>query len=614
MVHLFALGRGDRFVCLVQWFSLLGCGVGVSYISKLLGAPRRGQILAAVFSISIPQGILQSSGGKNDYVSAFWMVCCVAFLISFNSRPSTRTAVMIGWSAGLALLTKGTAYVFLPPLFITVWAVWPRETQVRLLKSLPLIGLLALSLNLHHYVRNYGLCGELAGCSEANAEKNGVFKFANRHFGLAVTASNLIRNAALHFGTPSDDANRQLTEFLSARIAALGIDPNDPGSTWPGAKFAIVRPLIHEDVMGNPIHLMLIVAVIVILLLDRRNRQIGIFGYAAGVTLGFVGFCAYLCWQPWHTRLHLPLFVLWSPAVGVVLGRRLNLSTVSAGGTVLLMLSMPALFENRLRPLLMEGTSVLETKRDALFPGESTRAYASIPDWVGRTSCASVGIDALRVFDEYPLLMYLHAGLGQRTVRMLGVTNKSARYAADMPPFRPDCVICLQCLQSSERWKTYAAAGMRGVTTSDLTFFYRSDHARSTEHYRIVLQFPPAPQTKPLPEPILTLGSFGAADFFYVRYLGGNKVSLGFHHFWVGGPESESIDVIPGTTYVVEILVDDNMNFIQILLNEKSVLSHHSSVYLHSAAETYVARNPVGGAAAGPVFSGQATLVSAESK
>ncbi|HXW16042.1 MAG TPA: hypothetical protein VEN79_16160 [Terriglobia bacterium] len=67
-----ALSGGDRFDNLVQWFAMLGSIIGVSRIAQLLGAQYRGQVLAALLCASIPEGILEASGAKNDYVLAFW--------------------------------------------------------------------------------------------------------------------------------------------------------------------------------------------------------------------------------------------------------------------------------------------------------------------------------------------------------------------------------------------------------------------------------------------------------------------------------------------------------------------------------------------------------------
>jgi Dolichyl-phosphate-mannose-protein mannosyltransferase len=167
MAHLFALASGDRFVNCVQWFSMCGCGIGVSWIAKMLGARPRGQVFAAAICVTIPQGILQSSGSKNDYVAAFWMVCCVCFLFTFKDRSSTGAAVMIGISAGLAMLTKGTAYIFLPPIVLMLFLSSTKDTRLRFLRLSPLIAILALFLNVHQYMRNLDLCNALAGCSTA---------------------------------------------------------------------------------------------------------------------------------------------------------------------------------------------------------------------------------------------------------------------------------------------------------------------------------------------------------------------------------------------------------------------------------------------------------------
>lgn len=612
MAHVFALASSDRFVNLVEWFSLLGCGIGVSWIAKQLGAPGRGQVLAATVSISIPQAILQSSSAKNDYVEAFWLVCCISFTIGFKDLPVTETAVMIGLSGGLAMLTKGVAYVYLPPLMFVLFFFWPRRIQISFLKFLPIIAVLCIALNFHHYVRNYAFCGSFAGCPTAEGDNKGLFHFANNRFNPAVTISNIIRNLALHIGTPSEDANRRLTEWLSAGIRVFGIDPNDAGSTWPGEQFRVPKLMLHEDAMANTIHLLIIFATMGVLLFDRRGHSLEIIAYASGLTLAFILFCAYLRWQPWHTRLHLPLFVLWSAIVGVAFGRRMNLGGITASGIALLVLSIPALFENQLRPLLPIGASITGKKRDDLiFAPSSYRIVASLAD---RTSCRSAGIDARMVFNEYALLRALHIGLSDRSVRTLGVLNNSAKYSTNWPPVEPQCVICIECPPNGEKWKLYEAAGMRGLPAPDLTFFYRPNQvqAESLESYHILLRFPPAQQSKPMPEPLLTLGRFGAADFFYVRYLGDNRVSLGFHHFWVGGPESAPLAITPNVDYVVAIQISNALSWIEMRLDGKSVLSHMSSVYAHSETEIYVGRNPVGGAAAGPAFNGNALALPAE--
>ena len=112
------LSGGDQWANLVQWFSMFGSVVGVSLIAKQLGADIRGQVLAAVIAVTIPMGILQASSTQNDYVTAFWLVCLVYYILRFKEQPRCANAVGVGASLGLALLTKGTAYLYAFPLLV----------------------------------------------------------------------------------------------------------------------------------------------------------------------------------------------------------------------------------------------------------------------------------------------------------------------------------------------------------------------------------------------------------------------------------------------------------------------------------------------------------------
>jgi hypothetical protein len=62
---------------------------------------------------------------------------------------------------------------------------------------------------------------------------------------------------------------------------------------------------------------------------------------------------------------------------------------------------------------------------------------------------------------------------------------------------------------------------------------------------------------------------------------------------------------------MADILVNSTVGTIEILINGQSVLNWVSPVYPHPESEVFIGRNPVGGAAAGPAFSGQATRVPA---
>lgn len=109
MLHAYLLTGGDHFVNIVNWAAFAGCILGVSAIAAALGTDSRTQAFAALFCATLPSSVLQASGSNNDPMLALWLVCAVYF-------AARRNGLFLALSLGLAVLTKGTAYVFAPPL------------------------------------------------------------------------------------------------------------------------------------------------------------------------------------------------------------------------------------------------------------------------------------------------------------------------------------------------------------------------------------------------------------------------------------------------------------------------------------------------------------------
>jgi 4-amino-4-deoxy-L-arabinose transferase-like glycosyltransferase len=132
---------------MVPWCSFLGSVVGVTLLAQLMGAGPCGHGLAAVLCTTIPQGILEASGAKNDYVVAFLLLVLAYYLFSFKREPTLGNTLGVGGALGLAWLTKGTAYVFSPAILITGVFACPGKAKMTFLKRLPLVFAIALSLN-----------------------------------------------------------------------------------------------------------------------------------------------------------------------------------------------------------------------------------------------------------------------------------------------------------------------------------------------------------------------------------------------------------------------------------------------------------------------------------
>ena len=116
ILHFQILSGGDRFATTVQWFALVGCGMAASLIARELKQPFPVQVLAMVITATLPMGLLQGVSTKNDLVVSFWLLAFALFALQYLRKPTVGHMAWCGLALGFALLTKGTAYAFAPPL------------------------------------------------------------------------------------------------------------------------------------------------------------------------------------------------------------------------------------------------------------------------------------------------------------------------------------------------------------------------------------------------------------------------------------------------------------------------------------------------------------------
>jgi len=452
-----ALSGGDRFDNLVQWFALGGSGAAVSGIAGALGADPRAQLLAAIVSITIPQGLLEASGAKNDYLLSFWLAAFCYFLLELRNHPSRAAVLLCGAGLGLACLTKPLACLFAPVVAAALLLTWPRTGWRSLLQALPLLLAAVAVLNAGVFMRNYRLAGNVFGPQALDG-----WKLTNDRFTPSTLASNLIRNVSLHAATPSQALTRKLEDGARRAIRSLGADPSDPATTWYDQAYFIPPDGRHEALKGNPFHLFL--AALAIGLAAARIRRPAYAGAAwlgLAVVLCFLLFCLAFKWQPWHSRLHLPLFVLSAPVIGIVAGRTLSPAVTTALGVVLLWLAAPIALENQTRPLLAPG-SILNRDRAGMYfsDRDNLRAsYTAAANLIRASGCRQVGVDNSLESFEYPFLALTGAGR-ERVVQPVGAANLSAGRARP-ESFTPCAVFCPGCAAAVPKWRQYAGIGGR---------------------------------------------------------------------------------------------------------------------------------------------------------
>jgi hypothetical protein len=304
-----------------------------------------------------------------------------------------------GLALGLAIATKGTAYVFCAPI-LAAWLIaqW-RECGFGSAARVGLIvGTIAVALNAGQLVRNQRTFGDPLG-DPAQLKMVSMETYAP-----GAVVVNAVKNAALHLGTPFDAVNTVLTRAVRAVGHAFHADVDDPSTSVFG-DFAVPTTSTHEDYAGNLVFLVLALASMV----AAARFPPPLRRYVLCVVGGGLLFAALLKWQPWNARLHSPFFVLAAVPAAVwlagVLRTPAQLRTI---GIALFVAALPWVVLNASRPMVSwRGVgSVFTTPREDQYFVNNPDVGALMRELAHRiadTGCHTIGLKTHENGWEYPL-------------------------------------------------------------------------------------------------------------------------------------------------------------------------------------------------------------------
>ena len=460
IMHLQILSGSDRFANLVQWFSSIGSIIGVSLIARELNANKRGQIFAAVFCATIPMGILQASSTQNDYVVGFWLVCLAYFvLLSIKNQDRPHLNFFVGASLGLSLLTKSSGYLYGFPFIVwfSLAKIWQSRYQWQGWKAVGLTTGITLLLNSNHYWRNFSLFNSIIG-----APDNFSKAYKVEIFSVFTFISNVLRNLALHLDiirnlglqkviTPTTGiANKLLLMFHDW----IGLDMYDSRLT-AGSYRGVSGLSFDENTAGNPLHFSIILILISYFLLSKKFlKHKFLLVYLLATVSGFLLLCLLLKIQIYQPRHHLLAFLLLAAFVGTVLAQVPVQKLVNSVAILLIITSLPWVFQNKFRPIAAEANIFNMSRIEQYFINRPhiREPYTNAVSQILSARCTDIGLSlgtgatVGNEYWEYPLWVLFKQSKQPIRLENISPDNISALKSKEPPysNFTPCAILAVR--------------------------------------------------------------------------------------------------------------------------------------------------------------------------
>jgi hypothetical protein len=291
-----------------------------------------------------------------------------------------------------------------------------------------------LAVNTPHVLRNITVWNNPLGVPDK-------YGLANEIITPASIASNVIRNLSIHANSRFETWNKLVYDGVAAVHSVIGIGHDDRRTTYRREHFAVPLKLHDEGVATNPVHLLIIVAAA---LVAWKRKMRPAFYFLGCVVVGALVFSTYLKWQPWHMRLHMPLFMVSAGAAAAVFEKSIGRPNLRLIAFVLLLFAIPPVFRNGFAPIVSRRPVFMIPYEESLFlHRDQAEALPKAADVIADSGCSRVGLIWEESVEEYPVWNLMRARIdGEIEIRHILVTNETRRMASERDKlFRPCAII-----------------------------------------------------------------------------------------------------------------------------------------------------------------------------
>ncbi len=443
-MHFLALTGDDQWANLPQWVSyVLSAGLAFGAVRRL-GGGRSAAWLGAWLCLTLPMAYHEASNAKNDLMGSFWTLVVMNEVLRARVGGGARrgAGIWAGAAAGLAVLTKSTAFLFLPPLLVAgVWA-WANAAGVRAACRVAVWAVIvAIALTGPFFARNLAWYGTPLGVHRA--QDGG--EQANTVHRPWVVISNGLRLATQHLAAPPEAWNATMESAVRGFHAWAGIDVEDRRTTLWVLPYGVSYRPAEETWAGAGLHLVLILGAVIVCGCWRRARQH--CWLALAVVIGAVFYVWILKWQPWAPRLQLPGFMVGCVLVAAMVSLLPRAGWLMLGWIVGVVAWLPSR-ETSLRPL-WTAPSLFGIDREA-------NRYRMAPEMRGRDQrivaiLRDHGVRHLSILSIHQIIYPLMRRLGED---LTGFSINSIHVA------EPEAVLVRDAGQLQDTWR-HSPGGQR---------------------------------------------------------------------------------------------------------------------------------------------------------
>ena len=306
-LHTFLLSGSERFFQIVQWLSFVGILGFVSILVETFSSSKPALRFALCFAATIPIVLLESMTTQNDLVVTFFIIATASYIFDYFKRDNPLSLVLLTFAVALGIMAKGTFVFYTLPFGLFLFVSLIRKKQWKILgRSFAAVVLLTFLLNAPFLYRTYKIFDSPVG-----TVSNGNQNYITNMQGLASSTS---KHVFLHLGfvSPGDRYNQNLRQRLESFHNWLGIPLNNSD----GMTFKMNKLNFNEDFAHNFLAMWLILISFLILPFARLSSQAS--WYFTLSVASFLIFCFFISYQTYGSRIHIPFFILMSPAIGLI--------------------------------------------------------------------------------------------------------------------------------------------------------------------------------------------------------------------------------------------------------------------------------------------------------